>query len=195
MKELINVQSALKAPKDQYNSFGKYKYRNTEGILEAVKPLLLGEKCLLTITDEIVSVEGRHYVKATATITNEEGKTVSVSAFARETENKAGMDAAQITGAASSYARKYALNGLFCIDDTKDTDETNNGDKTVPSGKTGNAQAIDLSCLDIALQSVKEAANKEELTKVWRDWQIYQGVEQFKTAVATRGKDFNNKKA
>ena len=180
MKELINIQSALKAPKDQYNSFGKYKYRNTEGILEAVKPLLLGEKCLLTITDEIVSVEGN---------------TVSVSAFARETENKSGMDAAQITGAASSYARKYALNGLFCIDDTKDPDETNNGDKTVPSGKTGNAQAIDLSCLDIALQSVKEAANKEELTKVWRDWQIYQGVEQFKTAVATRGKDLNSKKA
>lgn len=195
MKELINIQSALKAPKDQYNSFGKYKYRNTEGILEAVKPLLLGEKCLLTITDEIVSVEGRHYVKATATITNEEGNTVSVSAFARETENKSGMDAAQITGAASSYARKYALNGLFCIDDTKDPDETNNGDKPVPSGKTGNAQAIDLSSLDIALQSVKEAANKEELTKVWRDWQIYQGVEQFKTAVATRGKDFNNQKA
>ena len=113
MKELINIQSALKAPKDQYNSFGKYKYRNTEGILEAVKPLLLGEKCLLTITDEIVSVEGRHYVKATATITNEEGKTVSVSAFARETENKSGMDEAQITEAASLYAHKYPLNVLF----------------------------------------------------------------------------------
>lgn len=125
MKELQNIQSRLKAPKDQFNSFGKYKYRSAESILEAIKPLLKEEKCTLTITDDIVAVGARIYVKATATIKNEKGDQETTTAFAREAENKSGMDPAQVTGAASSYARKYALNGLFCIDDTKDPDALN----------------------------------------------------------------------
>lgn len=136
MKELIMIQQGLKAPKGQYNSFGKYNYRSCEDILEAVKPLLEEQACVLIITDTIEHVEGRFYVKATATVFNSEGKSVSVSAYAREQENKTGMDQAQLTGATSSYARKYALNGLFCIDDTKDADtmdNTNEGHSKAPA--------------------------------------------------------------
>jgi hypothetical protein len=125
MKELINIISELKAPKGQYNSFGKYKYRSCEDILEAVKPLCVKNNVLLTITDDIVLIGDRYYVKATATVTNLEGASVSASALAREEDAKKGMDGSQVTGASSSYARKYALNGLFCIDDTKDADATN----------------------------------------------------------------------
>lgn len=128
--KLIGIQQALKAPKSQTNTFGGYKYRSCEDIFEAVKPLLANAKIALTISDEIVEVGGRVYVKATATIRDAlaDGETVSVTAYAREEMEKKGMDASQITGAASSYARKYALNGLFCIDDTKDADFTNTGD-------------------------------------------------------------------
>lgn len=123
MKLLNQIQQTLKAPKGQINKFGNYKYRSCEDILEAVKPLL--GAAVLLITDDIHFVSDRVYVKATATITDEYGTSVSVSAFAREPLDKKGMDASQITGAASSYARKYALNGLFLIDDTKDADATN----------------------------------------------------------------------
>ena len=122
MKELSVIQSKLNAPKDKYNSFGGYAYRSCEGILQALKPLLTAESCTLTLTDEITSVGERVYVKATATLINAAGEYVQTVAFAREELTKKSMDAAQITGAASSYARKYALNGLFAIDDTKDPD-------------------------------------------------------------------------
>ena len=125
MEKLILIQSELKAPKAQFNKFGNYAYRNAEDILEALKPLLKKYNCLLTVCDEVIEVGGRIYVKATATFTDDEGKTIDVAAFARESESKKGMDEAQITGAASSYARKYALNGLFLIDDTKDADFIN----------------------------------------------------------------------
>lgn len=121
MKQLIEIQKELKAPKGQYNSFGKYKYRSAEDILEAVKPLLHKYGCQLTLSDEIVLIGDRYYVQAVATIRNEE-ENVIVTAYAREDEDKKGMDGSQITGTASSYARKYALNGLFLIDDTKDAD-------------------------------------------------------------------------
>ncbi len=120
------IQQELKAPKTQRNNFGGYNYRSCEDILEAVKPLLAEQSCTLTITDEIVMVGERIYLKATATITNPEGLSVSTTAFAREPEQKKGMDESQISGMASSYARKYALNGLFCIDDTKDADTMDN---------------------------------------------------------------------
>lgn len=119
--ELSRIQAELKSPKSKYNSFGKFKYRSCEDILEAVKPLLAKYQLILTLTDDVVEVGGRVYIKATATLsdgTNEK----SVTAFAREAEKKTGMDDSQITGTASSYARKYALNGLFLIDDTKDAD-------------------------------------------------------------------------
>ena len=127
MKELIAIQSELKAPKSQFNKFGGYKYRKAEDILEAVKPLLAKQKCTLTITDDVVLIGNRIYVKATATIKNEKGEFETTNGWAREEETKKGMDGSQITGASSSYARKYALNGLFAIDDNADSDTTNDG--------------------------------------------------------------------
>ena len=120
--KLADIQQKLKAPKGQVNKFGGYRYRSCEDILEAVKPLL-GD-CVLTISDDIREIGGRVYVEATARLTDG-SDTVEVKALAREAEVKKGMDESQITGAASSYARKYCLNGLFCIDDTKDADATN----------------------------------------------------------------------
>ena len=114
---LSNIQVELKAPKNLYNSFGRYKYRNAESILEAAK-----HGCTLTVSDEVILIGSRYYIKATATVQDKDGNAASTTALAREDETKKGMDGAQITGTASSYARKYALNGLFCIDDTKDPD-------------------------------------------------------------------------
>ena len=147
MKRLIEIQKALKAPKNQRNNFGNYNYRSCEDILEAVKPLLAKHGLALIIKDDIVSVDAsvqiqtkeeirnysnRIYVRATATIFDEEGKEIaSATAFAREEDNKKGMDASQLTGSTSSYARKYALNGLFAIDDTKDSDATNTHGKEI----------------------------------------------------------------
>jgi len=122
--KLLAVQVELRAPKGQFNKFGGYKYRSCEDILEAVKPILGRHGLLLTISDKVISVGARIYIEATATITDGI-HSVSVSAIARESETKKGMDDSQITGSTSSYARKYALNGLFCIDDTKDSDATN----------------------------------------------------------------------
>lgn len=121
---LIKIQSDLKAPKGQYNDFGKYHYRSCEDILEAVKPLLKELNVSLTLSDEIVNVGDRYYIKAIATLANNESN-ITVTAYAREEESKKGMDSMQLTGATSSYARKYALNGLFAIDDTKDSDDLN----------------------------------------------------------------------
>lgn len=134
MKTLNKIQKELKAPKGQENTFGKYRYRSCEDILEAVKPLL-GD-ATLTISDEVVMLGDRFYVKATATLSDDK-ETVSVSAYARESLDKKGMDTAQITGATSSYARKYALNGLFCIDDTKDADSTNTHGKEAKQAPQG----------------------------------------------------------
>ena len=121
IEKLIKIQSELKAPKNQNNTFGKYKYRSCEDILEAVKPLLSREGLLLTLTDTIEQIGNRFYVKAKVTLTDGT-QTVENTAYAREEETKKGMDGPQVTGTSSSYARKYALNGLFCIDDTKDAD-------------------------------------------------------------------------
>lgn len=140
MKELIAIQSELKAPKSQFNKFGGYKYRKAEDILEAVKPLLNKQKCTLTITDDIVMVGNRIYVKATATIKNEKGECETTTGWAREEESKKGMDGSQITGASSSYARKYALNGLFAIDDNADSDTTNDGQHQAAQQQTQTQQ-------------------------------------------------------
>ena len=137
-ESISRIQAKLKAPKGQFNDFGKYKYRSCEDILEAVKPLIREEGLFMTMSDKIVEKNGKNYVEATVTLFAWEtdkvtGQVASVSqisatGYAREEETKKGMDSSQITGAASSYARKYALNGLFCIDDTKDSDATNTGD-------------------------------------------------------------------
>ena len=131
MKKLTEVQRNLKAGKSKFNSFGKYRYRSCEDILEAVKPLLEG--VTLVISDEVVLVGDRYYIKATAVIKDvETGETESSTAYAREPEMKKGMDESQITGCASSYARKYALNGLLAIDDTRDADTMENRDAEKP---------------------------------------------------------------
>ena len=156
---LIAVQSALKAPKGQYNKFGGYKYRSCEDILEAVKPLLTARGLLLTITDEIVLIGARFYVRATAAVTD--GKdTVSNTAFAREPDDKKGMDQSQVTGMSSSYARKYALNGLFCIDDTKDADTMDNRQKPADPVK-----------VEQAIAEVNAAKSPDELTALWSRYQ------------------------
>jgi hypothetical protein len=140
MKEkLLEIQKALKAPKSQYNTFGKYHYRNAEDILESVKKHL--NDCCLTISDEVVMIGNRYYIKATATISDEK-ESISVSAYAREEESKKGMDGAQVSGAASSYARKYCLNGLLLIDDTKDADSTNTHGKDEPKPTSSEKKPI-----------------------------------------------------
>ena len=135
MKDLLNVITELKAPKGQRNNFGNYNYRSCEDILEAVKPLLLKYSLMMSINDDVVSILDRVYVKATVTVWNDK-ESKQVSAFAREAETKKGMDESQITGAASSYARKYALNGMFLIDDTKDADSQDNTKHAQPQGIT-----------------------------------------------------------
>lgn len=142
IETLQKIQTELKAPKGQYNSFGKYKYRNCEDILESVKPILSKYSAAVTLEDEVIGISDRIYIKATATLYCGDEK-ISVCAYAREAAEKKGMDESQITGACSSYARKYALNGLFAIDDTKDADNQNNGDekpkKTAKVEKTPSA--------------------------------------------------------
>lgn len=136
-EKLMSIQQELKAPKGQYNAFGKYSYRSCEDIVEAVKPLAGKVKAVLTITDRVELVGERYYIIATATLMDaENGEKISVTSQAREEDSKKGMDAAQVSGAASSYARKYALNGLFAIDDTKDSDATNTGAATQKPQRT-----------------------------------------------------------
>lgn len=139
-EKLLEVQSELKCNKSQYNSFGKYYYRNAEDILEAVKPLLAKVKATITVNDEIVNIANRFYIKSTAKIIDiESGEVVETNAYAREPENKKGLDESQITGSTSSYARKYALNGLLLIDDMKDSDyapDSNSKTDTAPKNKT-----------------------------------------------------------
>ena len=136
IQKLAAIQAELKAPKSQFNKFGGYKYRKAEDILEAVKPLLVKYKCALICHDELVHDGERYYIKSIAALHDiEVGGYIESSGYAREEEKKSGMDGSQITGASSSYARKYALNGLLCIDDTADSDTTNQGPQEEPKPK------------------------------------------------------------
>lgn len=135
-EKLAVIQQELIAPKNQYNSFGKYNYRSCEDILEGLKPCLKKVNAAVTVSDELVQIGDRYYIKATATLHDaESGESVSNTAYAREDEGKKGMDVSQVTGATSSYARKYALNGLFCIDDVKDADTRDNRQKEAEEQK------------------------------------------------------------
>lgn len=183
--KLIAIQSNLKAPKSQYNSFGKYYFRSGEDILEALKPLLKENGCTLVMSDEIVFVSDRVYVKSIATLSD--GKdSVSTTAFAREEADKKGMDGAQITGAASSYARKYALNGLFCIDDTKDPDATNKHGKDepepTPKPSAKPTPKSDIDQAKKALELCKDNASIDAVVKVfknlWKDEEFKKLVEE-----------------
>jgi hypothetical protein len=170
-EKLLQIQSKLKVPKGQYNEFGKYKYRSCEDILEALKPLLAEVKAAVILNDEIVQVGERIYVKATASFIDIEDKqTITTTAYAREEETKKGMDGSQITGASSSYARKYALNGLFAIDDNKDSDATNNQGEGDSTGKpnTSNKSNAELSEAQVKrLFAIAYSAgiNKEKVEK------------------------------
>lgn len=197
MKELIVIQSELKAPKSQFNKFGGYKYRKAEDILEAVKPLLNKQKCTLTITDDIVMVGNRIYVKATATIKNEKGEYETTTGWAREEETKKGMDGSQITGASSSYARKYALNGLFAIDDNADTDTTNDGQHQEAKQQTQTQQPAAQqpassqyhpSDLNEGLGYLSRCVSKDNLLWVIQHYQPLCSNTQFMQAVSAKKK-------
>ena len=165
-KKLNQIQIKLKAPKSQFNKFGNYKYRNCEDILEALKPLLNEFKTVISLKDEIIFIEGRFYVKATVTlIDSETGEAFSTSAFAREEETKKGQDGSQITGSSSSYARKYALNGLFAIDDTKDSDSTNTHGKDEAKTDEEKKQAF-LNSKEGMIERLKESLSSDKLKKV-----------------------------
>lgn len=160
--KLLIIQNEIKAPKGQFNSFGKYKYRSCEDILEAVKPVLFKHGFSIILTDDLIEMAGRFYVKATVTISDGSEK-YSANGYAREEETKKGMDASQITGAASSYARKYALNGLFAIDDTKDADATNNHEDEKPVNANKLPQISDVQfkkLVDRINAGEKDAADK-----------------------------------
>ena len=167
-EKLGAIQQALQAPKSQFNEFGKYKYRSCEDVLAAVKPLLAENKCVLLLRDDLESKEGRVYIKATASLFDIEAAdigTISAVAFAREEETKKGMDASQVTGAASSYARKYALNGLFCIDDNKDSDFTNQTPKEERKPDETRSQASDFPfCQDCGAR-IDERVRKYSVDK------------------------------
>lgn len=144
-EKLLSIQAELKAPKNQHNSFGNFNYRSCEDILEALKPLLHTTRTTVTISDEIINIGTRFYVKATAALHDlETGEIITTAAYAREPENRPKMDDAQATGSSSSYARKYALNGLFLIDDAKDPDFTNTGqqEKQKQNRQTGSRNAV-----------------------------------------------------
>lgn len=204
MKELIAIQSELKAPKSQFNKFGGYKYRKAEDILEAVKPLLNKQKCTLTITDDIVMVGNRIYVKATATIKNEKGECETTTGWAREEETKKGMDGSQITGASSSYARKYALNGLFAIDDNADSDTANDGQHQEAQQQTQaqhpTAQAAQAAQqpatpqyhtndLNEGLAYLSRCVNKDNLVWVVQTYKPLTASPQFMQAVSAKKKE------
>lgn len=178
-KKLIEVQQELKAPKNQRNTFGNYNYRSAEDILEALKPILAKHEATVFISDKVVVKENNWaYIETTATFVDvETGESISTTAFARETENKKGMDASQITGSASSYARKYALNGLFLIDDTKDAD-TDEHHRQTAGTKQKAFSKDDVTALRLDLVKVATATKKDvnEL-EAWVAQQI--GVDSF----------------
>ena len=170
-EKLLKAQVELKAPKGQYNSFGKYKYRSCEDILEALKPVLDKFKLTLFIKDDVIEVNGRNYVKAVITLVNIEkpDEIIETSALAREEREKKGMDGSQITGASSSYARKYALNGMFMIDDTKDSDSTNTHGKD----KTEQEKVQEfLNSRDGMIEKLKENLSSDKLKRTLEAFKV-----------------------
>lgn len=179
MKELIKIQSTLKSPKDKRNDFGKYNYRTAEGILEAVKPLLLENGCFIYLSDSLLEIGGKVYLQATATIQNDKSEKISVTAYAREEENKKGMSSEQMTGSASSYARKYALNGLLAIDSSElDPDSRDNTIVEEPSKEL--------------LGEISMANDLDTLRILWGKYPQFQRNQSFKNEINKRKKILNN---
>ena len=188
-EKLLNIQNELKAPKGQTNKFGGYKYRSCEDILEAVKPLLKANKCILILSDEIKEVgyeeQSRFYVEATASLIDcEDERNIAIrnTAYARESKEKKGMDDSQITGTASSYARKYALNGLFCIDDTKDADT----DEFTKQQQIDDEKVIDKTKVQALNKSIENAGIKDEVVELILSQYGYTSTSEIKV------KDFNS---
>lgn len=162
LEKLFRIQQELNAPKNLRNNFGGYNYRSCESILEAVKPLLLKYRCVLTLADRVVCEGGKNYIEASAKLTDiDSGSDWSCGAFARESESKKGMDDSQLTGATSSYARKYALNGLFAIDDNKDADATNTHGKDVA------ARTSDYSRINELAANLANCNTRDDLEMLW----------------------------
>lgn len=182
---LTLIQTKLKAPKGQYNSFGKYNYRSCEDILEALKPVLAEHKASVILSDEIIEVGGRFYVKATATL-YAGGESCSACAQAREDAEKKGMDGSQITGTASSYARKYALNGLFAIDDTKDADTGIQPQPTQPQPNTAPAAEKEYKC--VSCGKMFEGFTDKN-SKFWNAGQVYHMAQNSNTDGQARCRD------
>lgn len=188
-QKLCAIQGVLKAPKGQYNSFGKYHYRSCEDILEALKPLIAEHGVTVTLSDTVELIGTRFYVVATASI-SDGTDTISARGFAREDETKKGMDGSQITGSTSSYARKYALNGLFAIDDVKDSDSTNRHEQQ--------AQSVQKLAQWLNLADVKTEAHKAiaacktsaDVVAVWNKYDMLHTDAEFKNAVANVGNAF-----
>lgn len=201
MKELLYIQENLHAPKDAYNKYGNYKYRKAEQILEAAKPLLAEKKCTLVISDDVVVIGSSIYVKATSTLTNEDGDSVSAVGWAREADSLAGMSPGQVTGATSSYARKYSLCGLFAIDDTKDLDDeevTNPqgaqkpkaapkpaAPKAAPAPKPAPAQNIDKKAV---LAEIEAANSTAQLNDIYHKYESLQGDADFMNSLSNKKK-------
>ena len=190
-EKLAVIQSKLKAPKGQYNKFGNYNYRSCEDILEAVKPLLAETKTVLSITDKMEIVGSRVYVRAEAHLRDCEdaassGELVTV-AYAREEESKKGLDSPQLTGAASSYPRKYALNGLFCIDDNKDSDSTNTGEKGKASGKKAEPAKETEMISSENIMSIKNIIDKYPESKLMDQIKVRFKVEDIKSLTKEKG--------
>ena len=176
-EKLVIVQQELIAPKNQYNNFGKYAYRSCEDILEGLKPCLKKVKAAVTISDEVVHIGERYYIKATATFHDaESGDSISNAAYAREDETKKGMDVSQVTGSTSTYARKYALNGLFCIDDVKDADSRDNRQKAAKRQQKDEAETrkIENSVIpEVKVKALisrcdKEGVSVNRITKLYK---------------------------
>jgi hypothetical protein len=180
---LIQIQKELKVPKNQMNKFGNYKFRSAEDIIEAAKPICHKNNCGLTISDEVVLIGDRIYVKATATLHKDDGDYISTTGYAREEEVKKGMDSAQITGSASSYARKYALNGLFAIDDTKDADSTNDHKDEI--GDEKRLQLITM--IENTLYDEEKKTKMANLVDSYTTWDQYNKA--FKVLIANQIED------
>lgn len=184
MKELFSIQQKLKAPKMHEAKNGTrtmYKYRSCEQILEMVKPLLKEQKCTLTISDNMIADGGRFYIVATATITNDLGDSVSASAFAREPEMMNAMNAAQVTGACSSYARKYALNGLFAIDDTRDADDV-----------AANEMETHYYDKEVWMKKLSFCKTEADIKKLWKQYEPLQDNQEFRSACENKANEVRN---
>lgn len=187
MKELIDIQFALNVPKNRTNKFGGYNYRSAEDILKAAKPLLKEHGCVLNISDEIREIGGRFYIEATATLINSAGEMISAKGCAREEEAKKGMDEAQITGAVSSYARKYALNGLFAIDDGIDADSLNTSKEFTQKKVKEPAKETPQASLAEAIAEMYATTSYDAVVNCWKKYPQYSKEETFKRACTEQG--------